>query len=81
MTDVVAMALLAECRARDLVVSGDQRVSEAAAALLLGIAHGSLKNMRAEGRAPPHYRIGIAGSRVSYRIADLAAWIEEGREY
>ncbi|VWX63182.1 conserved hypothetical protein [Burkholderiales bacterium 8X] len=62
-------------------ISADQRVSEKDAAVLLGYKHpGSLKNLRQAGQAPIHYLRPVNGSRVSYRLMDLAAWLEERRE-
>lgn len=61
-------------------LSPDGRVGEATAAWLLGLAPGSLANARTEGRAPPHYRMGGGGHRVTYRVSDLAEWIEGTRE-
>lgn len=72
--------LLAACREHGFVVTGDGRVSEIDAAVLLGITAGSLKNMRHLGTAPPHYRRPAGNSRVSYRLSDLAEWIDEARE-
>lgn len=72
--------LEARCREADLFVSGDLRVSETHAAQLLGIAPGSLKAMRQEGKGPIVYRIPINGCRLSYRLDELASWIERGRE-
>lgn len=63
-----------------MTITGDGRVGEADAAQLLGMAAGSLKNQRTEGRGPPAYMRGVAGMRVSYRLDDLARWIEGGRE-
>ena len=57
-------------------LSGDMRVSEADAAVLLGLHPGSLKNLRHEGSGPRAYRLGLNGGRLSYRIADLAEWLE-----
>ncbi|RYH17533.1 MAG: hypothetical protein EON54_27835 [Alcaligenaceae bacterium] len=59
-----------------LVVSGDGRVNEKAAAKLLGYSAGHLKNMRQEGKGPTFYSTGVAGGRYSYRLCDLAAWVE-----
>ena len=56
-------------------ISGDGRVTEADAAALLGLAPGTLANLRGAEIAPTHYRTG----RVTYRIADLAHWIEAHR--
>jgi hypothetical protein len=75
-------ALLAACRDAGAFVSGDGRVSEATAARLLGIAPGTLRNKRSDSdNAPPCYRRPLAGCSYSYRVAELAAWIEGGREY
>jgi hypothetical protein len=67
-------------RERNRPVSGDMRVSEFDATALLGMAPNTLKNKRTEGDAPRAYRLGIGGSRVSYRLHDLAAWVEARRE-
>ena len=72
--------LLAVVEAAGWPMSADKRVGEAAAAALLGWTHDSLRNKRAEGKAPPAYRIGIGAAKVTYRITDLARWIEEQRE-
>jgi hypothetical protein len=63
-----------------LFVSGDGRVSEADAAGLLGYSANYLRQLRGEGKGPAAYSIGINGGRISYRLADLAAWIESRRE-
>lgn len=68
------------CIEQGFFITGDHRVSETDAAALLGLAAGSLKNMRSEGSGPPAYRLGLNGNRISYRLADLAAWIEGARE-
>lgn len=68
------------CAEQSFFVTGDNRVGEAEAAALLGLAAGSLKNMRTEGSGPPAYRRSINGGRISYRLSDLASWIEEGRD-
>jgi len=73
------LALERSCRDAGCWVSGDGRVSEETAAALLGLAPGTLCNKRAEGTAPPHYRIGGGGSRVSYGLSDLARWITAHR--
>lgn len=71
--------LLQACMDAQMRMSGDYRVSEIDAAILLGIAPGSLKNLRQNGWAPVHHHRGVNGSRVSYRIQELATWIENGR--
>ena len=69
----------AACRL-GLVISADNRVNEKGAALLLRCSHASLKAMRQNGDGPVFYAVGVDGSRLSYRLNDLAAWIEAGRE-
>jgi hypothetical protein len=64
-------------RASATPVTGDGRVSEADAAGLIGLAAGTLRNWR-NGHSPlPFYR---AGGRITYRLSDLAAYIEKARE-
>ncbi len=77
--EATAQMLLTTVRELGMQISGDHRVSEADAAALIGVAAGSLKNLRAEGGAPDCYRAGINGCRVSYRLFDLAAWLEARR--
>jgi hypothetical protein len=60
-------------------VSGDGRIGEDAAAALLGWAPGTMANKRCEGTAPPHYRLGGNGYRVTFNLRDLAEWIERHR--
>lgn len=74
-----ALALFKAAIEAGMTLSADGRVGESDAATLLGIAPGTLKNMRAEGSAPSHYKVGVARGRVSYRCLDLACWIEERR--
>lgn len=59
-----------------VVVSGDLRVNEKAAAQLLGYSAGHLKAMRQQGNGPRFYTIGLDGGRFSYRLDDLASWVE-----
>lgn len=70
-----ARALLDFVAEKDIWISGDGRVHEDVAAKLLGVAVGTLQNMRYEGTAPPHYKHG----RITYRVRDLAEYIEAGR--
>jgi len=72
--------LRAACEAQGVFITGDDRISEASAATLLGYAPGSFKNMRHLGSGPAFYNRPLAGSRVSYRLEALAAWVEEARE-
>ncbi len=59
-----------------VVVSGDLRVNERAAAQLLGYSAGHLKAMRQQGNGPRFYAVGVDGGRFSYRLDDLASWVE-----
>lgn len=68
--------LEASALASSIPVTGDGRVSEADAAGLVGLAAGTLRNLRAGTCPLPFYK--IAG-RVTYRLADLAAYIEHQR--
>ena len=72
--------LLAAIGESGIAISGDQRISEADAARLLGFSADRLKQMRHEGLAPPSYHRGVNGARRSYRVDDLACWLEEARE-
>lgn len=72
---VVAARLAQRCAQAGTWVSGDGRCGEDVAAALLGMAPGTLANRRCEGMAPPHYRLGGNGHRITYAIDDLARWI------
>lgn len=78
--ETTAKALLASCDKNGLTLSADQRVGEADAARLIGLQPASLKNLRTVGGAPPSYRAPVGGARISYRLIDLARWIEGKRE-
>lgn len=71
-------AALLERAAREaqLPMTGDRRVSEQHAAQLLLISAGHLKLLRQEGAGPLFHRIPVNGCRISYRIDQLAEWIE-----
>lgn len=73
-------ALAAAARESGMVMSGDGRVSESDAARLLGYSASHLKALRLEGGGPSSYAAGMNGSRRSYRLADLAGWIEMSRD-
>lgn len=73
--ETAQMLLEAAARA-GMFVTGDQRIGENDAAALLGWCAESLANKRREGSGPPAYNLGGRGHRVTYRVHDLAAWIE-----
>ena len=57
-------------------MSGDGRIGERDLETILGWSAGSLKNKRTQGTAPPHYRVGGGGHQVTYRLSDVAEWLE-----
>jgi hypothetical protein len=61
-------------------ISADGRVGEPDAATLLRLHRDTLARKRVEGSGPPAYGIGIGRFRISYRLRDIAHWIEEHRE-
>lgn len=74
-----ARMLEAACREAGHGITGDGRVGESVAAELLGFEATTLANRRGEGKAPRHFRIGGFGHRVTYRLVDIAEWIESSR--
>jgi len=76
-----ARALEKAAREAKMFISGDGRISESDCGKLLGYSVQHLKNMRAEGRGPEVFRVGMNGCRLSYRLIDLAMWIERNREF
>ncbi len=65
---------------RGLYVTADDRVNERDAADLLGYAEGTLRNMRTAGGGPSFFNRPLGGFAKSYRLADLARWVEQSRE-
>ena len=78
--DATAAMLEHAAREAGMLISGDGRISENDCSLLLGYAPDTLAKKRKAGSAPPAYPIGLNGCRVSYRMGDVAAWIEAQRE-
>lgn len=74
-----AEMLRAACREAGHPITGDGRVGESVAAELIGLAESTLANKRGEGSGPQYFRIGGHGHRVTYRLADIAQWIESSR--
>lgn len=52
-------------------------MSSADAAEYLGLSPKTLTNWRVRGDGPPYVRHGKTGGRVSYRVKDLDAYLEE----
>jgi len=63
----------ADCKQAGLPILGD-RVSESTASQLLGISVKWLSRRRTAGNGPVWSSIPVAGSRISYRLQDLAAF-------
>lgn len=61
-------------------VSADGRMGEGDVADMIGLTPGTLANKRREGTAPRAYELGGRGHRVTYRIIDVARWIEAHRD-
>ena len=80
----VTLGLLVQAaREAGYSISGDLRVSEQHAALLMGCAPDTLAKKRKVGRAdsaPKAYKIGLGGCRVSYKLLDIALFIESRRD-
>lgn len=49
-------------------------LSPAEASDRLGIAVGTLRNMRSRGGGPPYVRV---GRRIRYRLVDLDRWLDQ----
>jgi hypothetical protein len=79
-TELVLTLLRKHAQDRALTVSADERVGEQDAARLLSLHPDSLARMRLEGRGPPAYVLGLGRARISYRLIDLASWVEGRRE-
>jgi len=60
------------------VISGDGRVGTVHAATLLGVKAATLEAWRAAQEGPDCYRTGRV---YTYRLRDLATWIELGRSH
>ena len=78
--EATTLALRTAAIEQQVPISGDCRVSEASAAALLEISCETFAKWRSEGRGPVAYKVPIAGAKVSYRLRDLALWVEQGRE-
>jgi hypothetical protein len=79
--EATTRALRAAAVEAEMAISGDDRVGESCPARLLGLERETLAKKRSEGKALPSYRVPVGGARVSYRLCDLAAWIEQQRNF
>lgn len=74
-----AQRLEAAAREQGFFITPDDRVSAANAAKLIGMAAGTLKNYRDMGEGPIYYKVPCSNGNISYRITDIAFWIENSR--
>jgi hypothetical protein len=74
---IAETAAMLERAVRDAghLLTGDGRVSESVAAQLIGISTGHLRRLRRHSELPGH-RLGLNGARISYRLVELARFIE-----
>lgn len=63
-----------------MFVTADDRISEGHAAVLLGYQPASFRNLRAAGGGPDFFNRPLGGFSTSYRLHDIAMWIERSRE-
>lgn len=77
--EVTAM-LKSACNRDGIKYTADERVSERDAAALVGYEPESMQRMRYSKGGPPFYRRKADDGRVSYRLSDLALWIEYTRQ-
>jgi hypothetical protein len=75
-----AAALEDAVRSAGVLRSPDGRVGSDDATRLLDLSPATMRNQRTQGRGPIAYRFPVGTSRVSYKILDLAAWIEIARQ-
>jgi hypothetical protein len=73
----VAAGLREACRTIGVVISGDDRVDEGAAAMLVGRKPKTLRNWRHTHRPIPYVE---RCRRISYSIGDIAKWLTEVTE-
>lgn len=78
-TSDVEKALFLAAKECGMWVSADGRISEMDLGKLLGLTKGTIRNRRREGKMPPHYKMPCAGHRVTYRLHEVASWIESKR--
>lgn len=73
--DERADTFMAMCAARRWPVSADGRVPEAVAARLLGVSQKTLQRRRHAGDGPALYSLPVGGSRFSFSLRELAAFV------
>jgi hypothetical protein len=78
--ELTLAALRRAARDYQMDVTADDRISEASAAKLLKLHPDTLAKKRGEGSGPTAYAFPLGRAKVSYRVIDLAVWIESRRE-
>lgn len=78
-TDATAATLLQAANSAGYWISADGRIGEADLAVLLGFTTASMGNKRRDGSGPPAFALGGGGHRITYRLADVARWLESHR--
>jgi len=77
--DAIAALLRAQVVSNRWWLSGDDRIAAESAAEILGVAVATLEKWRGAGNGPAFFRFGGGGHRVSYRLRDLAEYIQRSR--
>lgn len=76
MIDATEHRFAVAARSNGATITGDGRVSHEVAAALLAVPAETLRKWRAAGDGPVPYTL---GRLVTYRLSDLASWVEMGR--
>lgn len=79
-TERTADALRKAAAESQMFVTADDRISEGNAAALLGYQSASFRNLRTAGGGPDYFNRPLGGFSTSYRLHDIAYWIERSRE-
>ena len=72
---VTVETLLAWCQENGHPVYPGQRVNETVAAMILGVADGTMRNWRSSGTGPVYVRTGGNRGKISYKLCDLAGFL------
>lgn len=68
------------CQQNNVTVTVDGRVSEKIAAKITGYSDEYFVSLRRIGTGPAWYRFSAGDGRFSYRLFDIASWIEKQRQ-
>jgi len=67
-----------QCKTSGFPIYSGDRVNEAAAAKLLGVSPGTLRNWRSSGCGPAWVRAGGGRGAISYKLESLSVWFKNG---